>query len=177
VLDDQRLAEYATGNCDATSITVGENGKLWIQGKIVGGGIITAGESACIELQVKNHSTKKNTGLSLSLMRQLVLPNISSTEKQPVHVIDTLTSVPFQGPEYIIQPGVEGVANLVFDIPNDARGVKGGPYLDEGDIRPRITPRTFEVQCTVTIKMTMAVGKAKTRLKRTRDYRQPPGIT
>lgn len=37
---------------------VGENGKLWMQGKLVGNMII-AGESACLELQVKNHSAKK----------------------------------------------------------------------------------------------------------------------
>ena len=39
-------------------IVVGENGKLWMQGKMVGG-VIVAGESACLELQVKNHSNKK----------------------------------------------------------------------------------------------------------------------
>lgn len=57
-LDDVALTEYANGS-DATSITVGENGKLWMQGSVIGGGIITAGESACLELQVKNHSSKK----------------------------------------------------------------------------------------------------------------------
>jgi predicted CoA-binding protein len=40
------------------AIVVGENGKLWMQGKIVGS-VIVAGESACLELQVKNHSNKK----------------------------------------------------------------------------------------------------------------------
>jgi hypothetical protein len=39
-------------------IVVGENGKLWMQGKMVGS-VIVAGESACLELQVKNHSNKK----------------------------------------------------------------------------------------------------------------------
>lgn len=39
-------------------VVVGENGKIWAQGKVVGG-VIVAGESACVELQVKNHSTKK----------------------------------------------------------------------------------------------------------------------
>lgn len=57
-LDDAALTEYVNGT-HATSITVGENGKLWIQGSIIGGGIITAGESVCVELQVKNHSSKK----------------------------------------------------------------------------------------------------------------------
>jgi len=40
------------------AIVIGENGKLWMQGKIVGN-VIVAGESACLELQVKNHSNKK----------------------------------------------------------------------------------------------------------------------
>ena len=39
-------------------VLVGENGKIWVQGKVVGG-IVVAGEIACVELQVKNHSAKK----------------------------------------------------------------------------------------------------------------------
>jgi len=50
------------------SIVVGENGKLWMQGKMVGG-VIVAGESACLELQVKNHSNKKVIVVSLSSAR------------------------------------------------------------------------------------------------------------
>lgn len=47
-------------------IIVGENGKLWMQGKMVGG-VIVAGESACLELQVKNHSNKKVIVVPFSL--------------------------------------------------------------------------------------------------------------
>jgi hypothetical protein len=57
-LDDEDLTDYANGN-NATSIAVGENGKIWMQGCIVRGCIITDGESVCVELQVKNYSTKK----------------------------------------------------------------------------------------------------------------------
>ena len=39
-------------------IVVGDNGKLWMQGRMMGGPVV-AGESACLELQVKNHSNKK----------------------------------------------------------------------------------------------------------------------
>lgn len=39
-------------------VLVGENGKIWVQGKVVGG-LVVAGETACVELQVKNHSAKK----------------------------------------------------------------------------------------------------------------------
>ncbi|KAF8344755.1 hypothetical protein F5887DRAFT_1283095 [Amanita rubescens] len=139
-----------------TEAEVGENGKLWMQGNIIGGGIITAGESVCVELQVKNHSSKTNTGLTLTLTRLLVLPSV---EKQPLQISDTLTNVAFRGPEYIIHPGVEGVANLVFDIPKTAREVKGGVYLDEGYHSPRETQSLFEVQCIVSVKMTMGIGR------------------
>jgi hypothetical protein len=39
-------------------VVVGENGKIWVQGKVVGG-ILISGESACVELMVKNHSARK----------------------------------------------------------------------------------------------------------------------
>lgn len=40
------------------SVVVGENGKIWVKGEIVGEGVF-AGEPACVALTVKNHSTKK----------------------------------------------------------------------------------------------------------------------
>ena len=43
---------------DPEGIIGGENGKIWVQGRVVGG-LVVAGESACVELQVKNHSAKK----------------------------------------------------------------------------------------------------------------------
>lgn len=44
-------------------VVIGDNGKIWVQGKVVGG-IVVAGQSACVELQVKNHSLKRVSGLS-----------------------------------------------------------------------------------------------------------------
>ena len=52
----ERFDEYNPAIPDG--IKVGENGKIWMQGKVLGG-FMVAGEPACIELQVKNHSTKK----------------------------------------------------------------------------------------------------------------------
>lgn len=49
-------------------VVVGEGGKVWVQGRVVGGpgpGAVVAGESACVELQVKNHSSKKVRPLPL----------------------------------------------------------------------------------------------------------------
>ena len=42
-------------------VIVGENGKMWVQGRMIGGFLI-AGQPACVELQVKNHSQKKVRG-------------------------------------------------------------------------------------------------------------------
>ena len=47
---------------DPEGVIVGESGKIWMQGKVLGG-FMVAGEPACIELQVKNHSSKKVSGL------------------------------------------------------------------------------------------------------------------
>lgn len=46
------------GTEEPEGVVVGEYGKIWAQGKVVGG-VVVAGESACVELQVKNHSSKK----------------------------------------------------------------------------------------------------------------------
>ena len=40
------------------NIVVGEGGKFWMQGQLIGG-VVVPGEPACILLTVKNHSTKK----------------------------------------------------------------------------------------------------------------------
>ncbi|KAJ3849379.1 hypothetical protein EV368DRAFT_47417 [Lentinula lateritia] len=155
--DEERIGQ------DEPEITVvGENGKIWCQARLIGG-ILIAGESACIELQVKNHSAKKNTGLSISLNRSLNLPNLPADEK-PLHIGDTVTTVPFRGPEYIIPPGVEGVASLVFDVPKSARGVRGGLLVgDESEAlknckSPRKTQGLFEVDCVIAVKMLMGFG-------------------
>lgn len=138
------------------AVVVGENGKIWAQGRVVGG-VVVAGESACVELQVKNHSTKKNTGLTIALSRSLVLPGLSGSGKPPLQIADTLASVAFKGPEYIIPPGAEGVASLVFDVPKHARGVRGGPYEGSGQNKKRDSEAIFEIRCILEIKMTMGI--------------------
>lgn len=77
----------------------------------------------------------------------------------PVQISDTLTTVSFRGPEYIIPPGAEGIANLVFDVSKDARGVRGG-ILDgaEGD-GPRHTESLFEIRCKVEVRLIMGMGR------------------
>lgn len=75
-----------------------------------------------------------------------------------MRVSDSLTSVSFRGQDYIIQPGSEGVANLVFDVPENARGVNGRQrYGDEEEVR--VTNCLFEVQCLVSVKLAMGFGR------------------
>lgn len=50
--------EHDFSRAEPEAVVVGEYGKIWAQGKLVGG-MAVAGESACVELQVKNHSNKK----------------------------------------------------------------------------------------------------------------------
>ena len=92
------------------------------------------------------------------MIRDLHLPQIPVSEKPPLRITDTLASVSFRGPEYIIHPGVEGVANLVFDVPKGARGVKGAPR--QGDEEgARVTPALFEVKCIVSVRLSMGFGR------------------
>ncbi|TFY51911.1 hypothetical protein EVJ58_g10311, partial [Rhodofomes roseus] len=122
------------------AVVVGENGKIWAQGKVVGG-FMVAGQAGCVELQVKNHSSKKNTGLSVSLMRDLVLPSQPPNQKQPLQISDTLTSVSFRGPEYIIPPGVSR---------------EDGDKATKKSIEWQM--HFFEVRCSVSVKLTMGIG-------------------
>ena len=56
------------------AIVVGDNGKIWMQGRMIGG-LVVAGGSACLELQVKNHSNKKVFTILflLPLLRKLIV--------------------------------------------------------------------------------------------------------
>lgn len=64
VVDNQSLDVVSAfphelvGVKEPEGVIIGENGKLWMHGRLIGP-VIIAGESACIELQVKNHSSKK----------------------------------------------------------------------------------------------------------------------
>lgn len=57
-LDVVECFEQDFGRLEPEGVVVGENGKIFVQGRVVGG-VLIAGESGCVELQVKNHSSKK----------------------------------------------------------------------------------------------------------------------
>jgi len=96
--------------------------------------------------------------LNVTLTRNLHLPGFSRSQEAPLRISDTLTTVPFRGQEYVVPPGVEGVASLVFDVPTFARGVKGGTR-DGDEAEHRTTEALFEVRCIVGIKMLMGIGR------------------
>lgn len=85
-------------------------------------------------------------------------------QKPRIEVSDNLASVSFRAQEYALPPGAEGVANLVFDLPEIARGVKGGArYSNEEN---RKTPYLFEIQCVAVIKFTMGLERLAIHLSR-----------
>ncbi|KAH8827574.1 hypothetical protein DL96DRAFT_1680026 [Flagelloscypha sp. PMI_526] len=159
-LDVVGAFDWDSARNEPEGVTVGENGKIWMMGKVVGG-VCVSGEPGCVELQVKNHSNKKNTSLQLTLTRHLILP---TSEAPPIEISDTLATISFKGPEYIVPPGVEGVASLVFDVPRDARMVRAGA-LGSKDSKLGEVESIFEVRSVLEIKMGMGFGSKDLRLE------------
>lgn len=165
VLGDDSLHNWPAPEC----LVIGEGGKVWAQARVLGGMLI-AGESACIELQVKNHSAKKTSGIHITLGRHLHLPSPAhgSGKKAPppLQISDTLASIAFRGPEYTSNPGTEGIAQLVFDVPRTARTVSAHPRHagdveeneDEAIAVKKRTPPLFEIRGVVTIRISMPLG-------------------
>lgn len=90
--------------------------------------------------------------MTLLLRRTLVLPSNPKAATEPLEISDTLLNVPYKGPEYTLSPGGEGVAHLVFDVPLDARSVRGGLYEDEDE---RTSEALFCVQASIEVRVTM----------------------
>ena len=96
--------------------------------------------------------------MTLILSRTLHLSGIGSS-KNSFQITDTVLTIPFRGSEYTIAPGVEGVANLAFDVPRNARGVKGGAREQAEEGERHHTEALFEVKTSVLIKIGMGVGR------------------
>lgn len=56
-------------------IVVGEGGKMYVRGKLIGGRLVT-GEKACLELYVKNQTPKKVCRLFIEVLLVTVLINV-----------------------------------------------------------------------------------------------------
>ena len=57
------------------------------------------------------------------------------------------------------------MASLVFDVPKSARGAKGGMYLGDAEFdkvpgKRKETRALFEVQCILSIKLVMGLGRS-----------------
>lgn len=69
---------------------------------------------------------------------------------------DIVTEVEFRDHEYMVPPGVEGVANLVINIPRSSRGSRGGARVGENG---KISDGLFEVCCSLRLQVDMPVGR------------------
>ncbi|KIJ14386.1 hypothetical protein PAXINDRAFT_116058 [Paxillus involutus ATCC 200175] len=137
---------------------IAEGGKIWAQATITNGAVV-GGETACIDLQLKNNSQRWTSGVTLTLTRALHLSQSLLVGKSPPDVFDVITQVDFRGPEYSVPPGTEGVASLVIDIPRHSRGVQGGPRVDDNG---KITDSLFEVCSTLDVRIDMPPGSEDT---------------
>ena len=103
-------------------------------------------------------------------LRRLRRPHGSSSNKKapsPLQILDTLASIAFRGPEYTSNPGTEGIAQLIFDVPRTARIVSAHPRhggdvdQDEGEaiVVKNRTPPLFEVRGVVTVSISIPLGR------------------
>lgn len=132
---------------------VAEGGNIWAQAFVTNDPII-AGEVACVDLHLKNHSLNWTSGITLTLSRELRLSS-PSVDKDAFKITDTVTEVEFNGHEYMVPPGIEGIANLVINIPRSSRGSRGGARVGENG---NITDGLFEVLCSLRLRVGMPIG-------------------
>lgn len=154
------------------AVVITEGGRIWAQATLTNG-VVVGGESACIDLQLKNHTQRwvcpfrvrvifvlskvssQTSGVTVTLTRDLQLSAPFLAGKSPPNISDVVTEVGFRGPEYSVPPGVEGIACLVVDIPRHSRGVKGGLRVDDTG---KVTEGFFEVRCALRLRIDMPPG-------------------
>ncbi|KAI9460317.1 hypothetical protein HD554DRAFT_1990737, partial [Boletus coccyginus] len=140
------------------AVVITEGGRIWAQATLTNG-VVVGGESACIDLQLKNHTQRWTSGVTATLTRDLQLSAPFLAGKSPPNISDVVTEVEFRGPEYSVPPGVEGIACLVVDIPRHSRGVKGGLRVDDTG---KVTEGFFEVRCALRLRIDMPPGSEDT---------------
>ena len=94
------------------------------------------------------------SGVTLTLSRELRLS--SPGDKEALNTTDTVTEVEFRGHEYMVPPGIEGVANLVINIPRSSRGSRGGSRVDENG---KMIDCLFEVRCSLKLQVDMPIER------------------
>ncbi|CAE6479139.1 unnamed protein product [Rhizoctonia solani] len=158
VTDSQEIqvVESAMQEVESAGTVVGESGKIWVQGKVLGGAVI-AGQTCCIELHVKNHSPRKTTGVNVTLQRMLHLDNPPPQHANLI-LSDTLVTAAFHSAEYCCPPGLEGIAKLVINVPRTARTVKGGSRESGEASADKAIPALFDIRGSVNVRLCMGVG-------------------
>lgn len=136
------------------AVSIAEGGKLWARASITNGAVI-GGEAVCIDLQLKNYTSRWTCGVTVFLTRSLHLSKSLVGAEPPLHLADIITQVDFRGPEYSLPPGIEGLARLVIDVPRHFRGTMGSSRLDDNG---RTTDWLFEVSCAFDIRVGMSFG-------------------
>ncbi|KAG0695129.1 hypothetical protein DFH29DRAFT_956795 [Suillus ampliporus] len=148
---DINVVEYCDHRASSKppqGFAIADSGNIWAQAFVTNDPII-AGEVACVELQLKNHSLNWTSGVTLTLSRELRLSS-PSVDKGALKISDTVTEVEFRGHEYMVPPGIEGVANLVVNIPRSSCGSRGGARVGEDG---NITDCLFEVRCSLRLRV------------------------
>lgn len=139
------------------AVTIAEDGKIWAQARITNGAVI-GGEAACIDLEVKNHTSRWTSGITLTLTRTLHLSSSLLADKPPPDISDLVTHIDFRGSEYSLPPAIEGVASLVVDIPRHFCGTRGNPRLDDNG---KSTDFLFELRCAFNIRIEIPSGSGE----------------
>ncbi|KAG2369054.1 hypothetical protein BDR07DRAFT_1389440 [Suillus spraguei] len=118
---------------------VAEDGNVWAQAFVT--------NVACVELQLKNNSLNWTSGVTLTLSRELRLSS-PSVDKDAFTITDTESRV-------YGSPGIEGIANLVINIPRSSRGSRGDARVGENG---KTTDCLFEVCCSLKLRIDMPIG-------------------
>lgn len=106
-----------------------------------------------------NLEPTQTNGVTLTVTRRLVLRQAPS-QRNPYEITDDIAKIPFNGPEYSVSPGGEGVAQLVFEVPPKAFGaLTGADHDDDPRLHVKGYTPLFTVQCQVTVRIGLGLGE------------------
>ncbi|KAF9519674.1 hypothetical protein BS47DRAFT_1387948 [Hydnum rufescens UP504] len=139
-IDVVEALDEETPMTDLGHAVVGDGGRIWAHARIMGGVCISGRAACCI------------SGVTLNLSRKLHIER-PPTDITGIEISDSLLSIPFRGPAYTVQAFSEGVANLVFTIPRNTRGVKAG-LRENAEGNPNVVKKSlFDIQCNLIVRL------------------------
>ena len=101
-------------------------------------------------------SALHRTHLSITFTWHLHLPNALGPPRVLLQIMDTLATVYFRGPKYVLHPGTGGVALLVLEVLACTRMERHGGNGAEG---AQSKEPLFEVRCTLNVHPAMPIGR------------------